>query len=48
MLSRVDVERSAIERVGIEMLVLAAEPHACVSVDTASGAFVRARYPEGA
>ena len=31
----------------IEMLVLAAEPHACVSVDVASGAFVRARYPDG-
>jgi len=48
VLSRVDIERVDIERVDIEMLVLAAEPHACVSVDTASGAFVRARYPEGA
>jgi hypothetical protein len=34
--------------VDLEMLVLAAEPHACVSVDVASGAFVRARYPDGA
>jgi len=35
-------------RVDVEMLVLAAEPHACVSIDVASGAFVRARYPDGA
>ena len=32
----------------VELLVLAAEPHACVGVDVDTGAFVRARYPAGA
>jgi hypothetical protein len=31
----------------VELLVLAAEPHACVGVDVDTGAFVRARYPAG-
>jgi hypothetical protein len=33
--------------IGIQLLVLTAEAHACLGVDAETGAFVRARYPDG-